>query len=330
VSAPGDGPLIHVGYHKTGTSWLQRQLFRDAAAGFWWGGKAEDSPVNRLIAVSPLEWDERRARDDFAAEAAKAGARALCHVVSLERLAGHPFSGGYDSAELARRLRATFPRGRVLVVIREQRAMVASTYKQYVKAGGAAPLRLFLEPPVYRRPRTAAFDLRHYEYHWLLALYLHLFGAERVLALPYEQLREDPRTFAATVARFAGAEPSPEALERLDPRALNVARRASSTAAGRVVNRMFVRADVNPQPLVASERLARAATGLVRAGERAVPASLDRLLERRMHATIAEVVGDRYRDSNRACAALTGIDLAAYGYDGGGSVGAEHEARALA
>lgn len=327
-----DGPLIHIGYHKTGTSWLQQELFRKPEAGFWWEGKATDSPVNRLVVASPLEFDKRRARADFAAEAAAASERGLRHVVSLERLSGHPFSGGYDSAEIARRLRGTLPHGRVLVVIREQRSILASTYKQHVRAGGAQPLRLFLEPPVYRRPRAAHFDLRHFEYDRLLAHYHRLFGVESVLALPYEQLRDDPRGFAATVQRFARVDPSSHALEQLNPDAQNVARRATTVAAVRLVNRLFVRADVNPLPVIASERMARAAARLVAAGQGVVPPSLDERLERRLRATISEVVGDRYRGSNRTWSEMTGIDLGAYGYDVGAtdrSVGAEEKAVAL-
>ncbi|UUY05662.1 sulfotransferase [Svornostia abyssi] len=245
--------LIHVGYHKTGTSWLQKRLFRVKEAGFWWGGKAEDSPVNRLVTASPLDFDAAQARVEFAAEAAKPRARGLRHVVSLERLSGHPFSGGYDSAEIAHRLHATMPEGRVFIVIREQRGMIASTYKQYVKAGGAMPLRLFLQPPLHRRPRVPAFDLEHFAYHRLLAHYRELFGDDRVLALPYERLREDPLAFAATVQRFAGVTET-GAAGVVDPEALNTARTPTVVVASRIVNRLFVRG--GPQP--AADRAVRA------------------------------------------------------------------------
>jgi hypothetical protein len=312
----GDGwPLIHIGYHKTGSSWVQRQLFRSADAGFSWGGKGEDSPVNRLICASPLDFDERTAQADFAREAVKAKRRGLRHVVSSERLSGHPFSGGYDSAEIARRLHATFPRGRVLVVIREQRSILASTYNQYVKAGGAQPLTLFLQPPVYRHPRVPHFDPRRFEYHRLLALYHRLFGVENVLALPHEQLRDDPRAFAAAIIRFAEVDTETDPLEKLSDERLNVSARGSLIVRRRRVNRLFVRTDVNPVPVFASEGLAAMAGRLVAAAERLTPRAVDARINRRMRATIAEFVGDRYSESNRAWSALTGIDLGAYGYD---------------
>ena len=61
-------------------------------------------------------------------------------MVSFPRLSGHPYSGGYDSRMIADRVAEVFPEARILIVIREQRSMIVSTYKQYVNAGGEARL----------------------------------------------------------------------------------------------------------------------------------------------------------------------------------------------
>lgn len=329
-----DRPLIHIGYHKTGTSWLQRYLFRNAAAGFDWGGKRTDSPVNDLVATHPLEFSVGASRAAFEPSIAEAAENGLIPVVSLERLSGHPFSGGYDSKEIAHRLAEVLPRGRVLVVIREQRSMILSTYKQYVKTGGAASLRLFLEPPSYKnvRPRVPQFDYRHFEYHRLLALYQELFGAKRVLVLPYEMLSLDAGGFVATIAGFAGRPLQPEVLESLpfDERP-NLAGSAVSTRAERIVNRWFVRCDVNPAPLIPSVRAGRFARRRARAVDRAVPRRMRERIDRRLREAIEGLVGDRYAESNRMTSEIAGMDLAAYGYDAGtaASVGAENEAITL-
>jgi hypothetical protein len=65
----------------------------------------------------------------------------LIPMVSSERLSGNPHSGGYDSAVLAERLHQVFPGARVLVMIREQRSMILSSWAQYVRVGGACLLR---------------------------------------------------------------------------------------------------------------------------------------------------------------------------------------------
>ena len=74
----------------------------------------------------------------------------LSPVVSFERFSGNPFSGGYDSKEIADRLVRVFPDARVLVIVREQRSMIVSTYKKYVREGGALPPSKFMRPPTSR------------------------------------------------------------------------------------------------------------------------------------------------------------------------------------
>jgi hypothetical protein len=325
-------PLIHIGYHKTGTSWLQKFLFRNARAGFMWTGKGTDSPVNRLVATPALDFDPKAAEADFASDADRAARRGLVFVVSLERLSGHPFSGGYDSKEIAHRLRAVFPHGRVLVVIREQRSMILSTYKQYVYAGGPLPLHRFLDPPTYRRPRIPHFDHRHFEYHRLLALYQSLFGEQNVLALPYEGFQADPRAFVTSIAELAGRTLEDEELESLPyARRPNRARGGSIVRTTRLINRFFVRSDLNPAPLVASTRAEALCRSCAPAVDRVVPRRFEDRFERRLRATIEDVVGDRYAESNRTSSKLIGADLGAFGYDMGArhSVRAEDEALAL-
>jgi hypothetical protein len=324
-------PLLHIGYHKTGTSWLQKFLFQNAEAGFMWSGKGTDSPVNRLVVTHPLDFSAKAARADFGRSIERARARRLTLVVSLERLSGHPFSGGYDSKEIADRLEAVFPDGRVLVVIREQRSMILSTYKQYLKAGGALALRHFLDPPTYRRPRVPHFDLRHFEYHRLLSHYRRLFGPN-VLALPYEQLQTDPEGFATAIVQFAGGSLDPETIGALPfSERPNLAQRGSIVPWTRLCNRLFVRCDINPTPLAASSRGAALLARCAKTVDRLAPERLQEGLERRWRDAIREAVGDRFRDSNRASAKLTGLDLEAYGYDvaAGPSVDAEEKALEL-
>jgi len=310
------GPLIHIGYHKTGTSWLQRFLFRNPKAGFFSTGKATDSPVNRLVATHPLDFRADAAIVDFAGPIDEIRRRGLLPVVSLERLSGHPFSGGYDSKDIAHRLAEVFPAGRVLVVIREQQDMIVSTYKQYIRAGGALPLARFLDPPVYRRPRTTHFDLRHFEYHRLLRAYVGLFGHGRVLALPYERLKGDPLGFVQAIVQFSGARPEAGALEALpfDQRP-NLAAQTASVHVSRLLNRWFVATDINPAPILPWAGRGPLSVASAAALDRIVPAGVQLKLDRRIRATVREVVQGRYHESNLQSARIMGVDLEQYGYD---------------
>jgi Sulfotransferase family len=309
--------LVHIGYHKTGSNWLQRHLFRNSRTGFRWLGKTGgDHPVRQLVRALPFHFDAQATRAQFEPLVRAAESDGLLPVVSYERLSGHPFSGGHDSEQIAYRLKDVFPDAQVLVVIREQRSMIVSTYKQYVKAGGPCSLPRFLLPPRSRSMRVPWFDLAHFEYEHLLRHYRRLFGAERVLTLPYEQFVRDARSFVAAICEFAGRSLDEELLDGLPFTARsNPALPAVEVAIRRRRNHLYVRSELNPAPVLDS-RAAKRAARLATAPQviRLVPERLAASSEAALRREVADLVGDRYRESNRETAELTGLDLAGYGW----------------
>ncbi|MEP7225698.1 MAG: sulfotransferase, partial [Actinomycetota bacterium] len=242
--------LIHIGYHKTATSWLQRAYFSEPRSGLQTLGKQQgDHPVRKLIRARPLEFDAQASRAEFEPMLQAVREQGLVPVVALERLSGHACSGGYDSKELADRLAAVFPEGKVLVVIREQVRMIVSTYKQYIRGGGAGTLREFLQPASSRNLRVPTFDFRHFEYDHLLRHYQALFGAENVLALAFEQFTSAPADFVSEIGRFAGRPVSDELLGSL-PFEFHKNPAISTTRLGFMRRRNhLLHSELNPTPL---------------------------------------------------------------------------------
>jgi hypothetical protein len=309
--------LIHIGYHKTGTKWLRGALFLNKAAGFRWIDK-DTAPVRRLIRAHPLEFDAEVTRRDFEPLLAEAETNGLTPVICWGRLAGQAFSGGYDTKEIADRLRAVFPDGRIVVVVREQRSMIVSTYKQYVKAGGPCTIEDFLQPGADQGWRIPMFDFGYFEYHRLLGYYRSLFGADNVLALPYEELVRDRRGFLTRIGDFAGR-PVPERVlaEMSDAKRRNPAQSALVLGATRVLNRFGPRNELNPAPLFESALLHGVAARMRKKLDPAnlpVTRALGERSEESWKQAVEEAVGDRYVASNRITAELLGVDLAAYGW----------------
>lgn len=202
--------LIHVGYHKTATTWMQRRLFVPAL------GYRQIMDHDEIFAhfVRPHAF----AYDPAAAAAAVRQALAaappeLVPVMSSEILCGNPFFGARESVEVARRLQAAAPGARILITIREQVGAIASTYMQYLQRGGAltAPA-FFAETPVVGYP---VFSHDHFRYDRFLALYADLFGAENVLVCNQEQLARDQIGFVQRIATFVGQ------TGEVDPTAIN-------------------------------------------------------------------------------------------------------------
>ena len=69
------------------------------------------NPVRRFVDDDPLDFDAAATAGRDRADARAMRGRGLLPVVSIERLSGHPFSGGYDCKEIADRLVAVFPEG---------------------------------------------------------------------------------------------------------------------------------------------------------------------------------------------------------------------------
>ena len=231
-------PLLHIGYHKTGTTWLQRHVFGDPMAGFSQMGGAQ-----RLIAVNAFDFRPKRIRKQMERQMGRAQAQGLVPVLSSERLSGEPHFGGYDSELIADRLAAVFPDARILMVVREQTSMFLSIYKEYIRRGGAATLRQYLATPRdgYWLPQ---FRFEFLEYHRLIRYYQDLFGAESVKVLPYELLRAQPGAFLGQIGEFVGV---PVAQPQLRP--MNVSLSAFALALKRHANRYFVLdGPVNPAP----------------------------------------------------------------------------------
>jgi len=247
---------------------------------------------------------------------AGAEAEGLVPVLSVPRLSGHPYSGGYDSKEIADRLKQVFPVARVLIVIREQRSIVLSVYKQFVKAGGPAGPQAFLFPATKRGWRVPGFDYRHFAYDRLIAYYQSLFGRENVLVLLYEDFVADGRSFVQAIAQFADRTVRDEVLDGMPfTRRSNEASSALMIELSRPLNRFDRRSDVNPTPLFHSRAVSRFARH-VRASSPTAPGarSLATREETKLRRLVDEAVGDRYVESNRRTTELTGLDLAAAGW----------------
>lgn len=300
---PRQTVVLHVGYHKTGSSWLQTAVFpllEHATLVM-----NSEVVIDEIVGVDPFRFDAQRARSRILAS--RAPGRVV--VVSMERLSGHPDSGGFDAKLIADRLGEVFPEGRALIVIRRQEEMIPAVYGEYVRTGGVESLKRYLRPVrgAHRNPR---FDRRHLEYDRLVAHYQSLLGRERVCVLAYEQLRTDPMRFAHEVAAFCDLE-----LQRpLDTSLVHPSLSPMTIAIKRRLNRIVARDAVNPGGLLEHEGAANSLARVLNHVDRRLPAAVRRAGRGRLERIAREHCGDYYRASNQRTTELSGLDLGSLGY----------------
>ena len=208
-----------------------------------------------------------------------------------------------------------FPEAKILAVIREQRGMIVPP-PAAPAMGADDSIDAFPQPPLSQNMRLPRFDSRHFEHeHRPPPLPLAVPPDSMLGSLAFEEFVREPRVFVAAIGRFAGR-PIDDALIAAMPFA--DVRRPSLSALELEVRRRrnrLVRSELNPAPSVESRLLKR----LTKLAEEAAakPLVRNRLgarADRALHESVAETVGDRYRESNRATAELTGLDLARYGW----------------
>jgi hypothetical protein len=302
--------LLHVGYHKTGTTWLQRDVFSGGVPGFalpWHRGVLNDA----FVTVHDFDFTRQGALDLLETTRRVPESSDTVDVLSHERLSGNPHSGGYDSRWIADRLHATFPSAHVLIVIRRQPEMILSAYKQYVREGGAQPLDRYLHPPRRGRARVPQFSLGFFEYDRLIRCYHELFGSAAVLVLPFESLGPDPVAFVARISSLAGV----AAPASVPDGRRNVGLSGVSVGAKRRFNFWFARDAVNPAAPFDWPRVAHGVRVRIDRVDSKLPAGWRTRSDRRLEAAVRAETEGRYADSNRRTAELTGLDLASFGYE---------------
>jgi hypothetical protein len=304
-------PLVHIGYHKTASSWLQARLWDEPALGFRLYPRTAFARM--LVEPHPLAFDAGVVRERLAPWLEATRQRGLTPVFSHERLSGYPHSGGFDSREIADRLAAVFDEARIVVVIREQRAMILSNYRQYIRDGGASSLSRYLDPPQAGHRRVPGFAVEFFQYDRLLGLYRDRFGAENVCALVYEELRAEPGRFLGRIRDFAQTGASEQAYADLETaQVLNPALASLELRLLRWANRLFRASPLNPSPLLPSRVGFALAWRLARALGRLGSAAGHR--DERERAIVAGLAEQAYGRSNAGVSGMVGVDLAAFGY----------------
>jgi len=303
--------LIHIGFHKTGSTWLQQHFFSERSRGFY---EIDDAPrhhiVHDLVTPDAFSYSADAVRDRYHGFIERARAHDCVPVISHERLSGYPPSGGYDRRLIADRLAETFPEAHILIVIREQIALIRSMYSQYIADGGHQSLEDFLHHPEPRLGRRPYFRFEFYEFHKLIGYYQQKFGKERVHVLPFELLARRPQQFADAISRLAGL---PDRAIAGDVVA-NKGRPYVMQAFVRRANRYFSKSELSPGAVVSIPHLARRLQVLKPVFDALVPAKLDLYYKGRATARIRTLAGNRYEASNKLTSQLIGCDLSALGY----------------
>ena len=179
-------PIIHIGFHKTATTWFQRVYYPSVK-----NMKYIHHDDVRSVLLDPKGLDEVKPIPAMM----DSTDIILCH----EELSGNIHNSGmnlFSTKEYAKRIKCLFPESRIVLFIRNQPSMIASAYRQYVKEGGTYSIDRYLFHKEFQRThREALFSFQHFDYNLKLNFYESLFGKENVHVYLFEDFCEDGKGF---------------------------------------------------------------------------------------------------------------------------------------
>lgn len=200
--------LIHIGYHKTASTWLQRELFTSKSQIFEPFSKKEigiSELGNHIIEKSISKYSHSIIDKELKTAIAnilqkKRHQTNKLFVLSDENLSGNPIRMDNRNKQIALLLKQLFSKAKILIVIREQKSIINSLYFQYLSRGGSVGIRQFLAG---NNPKQIyKLNPSHYNYDIVVSEYFDLFGRKNVLVLPYEMLKDKPECFIFHIEKF--------------------------------------------------------------------------------------------------------------------------------
>lgn len=199
------GHLLHVGYPKTGSKFLQQWFAAHPDIVFTQWGIAGFGDAHAMMAAAggpPLPpW------------------HATSHEALLTPLpeyrdigaGGLPTRNGQNAA--CAMLAALFPAAHILIVTRGYEALIRSFYAELIVGGASGSFADFCEALLAQA--EAGTDVFHVDA--AVEAYAEGFGEERLLVLPYELLRDSPDAFLGAIEARLGIRPAPVPSNRVRP-----------------------------------------------------------------------------------------------------------------
>ena len=96
-------PLIHLGLHRTGSTWFQSRVL-DGRDGRPANAIGREETSRRIALVRDMDFHSSELRSWLQAEIGKASERDGHVVISNERFSGNPSGGWFDGAPFSRAL----------------------------------------------------------------------------------------------------------------------------------------------------------------------------------------------------------------------------------
>jgi hypothetical protein len=322
-----DFPLtLHIGYHKTGTTYLQWNVFNSHPEVCYLGRPWINEQVGEFFREFKFTHDVDFSSDYFRtqfhqvvqgaslelgwSQESENDSRVL--LVSLESLHSGPEWFGMNLVNMANRLRDVFYPCKIILGIRNQKDYIESNYKEYVVHGGKLGFKRFL----YESFSCNYCLLPKLQFDKVIMLYRKLFGDDSVYVYLQERLKSRPTVGLGGLMNFLGVDDSVEFQHRLTYKGLS----KTSIDCIRLLNRL-VADDYNEQyyNVGVSERWSktewtrRRFIRVLRGVERKFSAHIN-FVKTYWDQEDIDYINTRFQNSNQNLSKIIGVAVKEFGY----------------
>ncbi|TPG20884.1 hypothetical protein EAH87_05875 [Sphingomonas koreensis] len=305
-------PIVHIGFHKTATSWLQKAFFPHATSHRY----LVDRRIVRetLLGGTAFDFDSAAAREKLGFD--DGGPPPLICEEDLSGTLHVGLAAGHVAKAVAERIHQTAPEAQIVMFVRAQPSAALSWYIQYLREGGTASHKRYLFGSTYRhvgwsRPlMTPRFDFSQLDYRGLIETYDALFGRENVHVFAYEAFVRDPDAVLTAMRERLGLV---IADRPIDARRANDSYRRALLPIVRIANLFSARSVFDKRALVHLPYWYAARKFLLQHVNR-LPLGPRPRAGRFFDQQTLDWIGQRFWKNNRWLAERMGQDLGALGY----------------
>lgn len=295
-------PVLHVGFHKCGSTTLQAALFgRHPQIDYLGEPREEPRSTEAIRLVRDSCYVEERKRIRFDPERSRAlwqealsdVAPGLVPVFSKESLTQPEFYAAPDDPNLPERLRAVVGPARIVIVTRHQIRLIESLYLFHAKGVHVEPAQQWLD--------ARQEEMHQYRFHTVAQSFVAAFGRDNVAIFPFEDMKTDAKSFARRICDFIGVDSQHGAdLIAGERRNQRVSQRYLAYSKIRKAFGLYI-----PIGRMMPEAMRRSFNEFVAGGREA---------RIELPATFVAKMEDYFRDDNRKLARDWGIPVEKYGY----------------
>lgn len=186
--------VCHVGFPKTGTTFLQRAVFPKLNLNYVPYHECQKLFLP-IIYKDSLDYDDLELRCELNESKTNA-------LYSYEMLVGDPFLlRGANKSQIAMRLK-NLGFQKIIITIRNQTEIIDSLYRQYINQGGIMTFDDFLDIDNKNQINQSSFYKEYLDYYNLINHYIKVFGKGNVLILTQEELKADLNNYLNQLKNF--------------------------------------------------------------------------------------------------------------------------------